>query len=667
MKLFFMMILLSIISISSTAQVVGDYRSNGGVNFNSATNWQVLTGLPSTWTNAAVAPVSASLGNTNTVTILAAHTLTINSAVIFGSNTNFTVLIQGSVSSAANYVVSYGSGQSTVRIERNANYSPGNIFQNHQFKNLVLVGTSGTPTFTFAPLLSIATSLTTISSNISIPSFTVNNSSLTINADGNVTVTGVQTITNGSITATFSGNNRQILFSGSSLTMSNGSISATFPNNISPNQGRMQVSGQIDLSSGSAINLSGNYAELTFSGSQTALDNSAINLFGANQKFHITSNQTVSFQNNANIKLLAANGLLDLAGTVGFSGTSATSYIQLGSTSSVSTLIKQNNNFTYPIGTASNYLPITVKPSNGGGNQTFTVGVFTGATTNAQPGGTATYKPPVVDAIWNVQTTGTINATLGFGWQTGLEGSVFNGLANNQMGVGQYNTSTSSWNPAVAGSASNNAANTFSTVSTTTLTAGVTNAFAIGQIGVSLPLLSRNFTAAPYNEQVRLNWIGVATNISAHFEVERNATGNDKFVKIASIPVTTTGEANYQYIDASPSKPESHYRIKIIDENRNITYTKTLKVNLGGAHFLLDNVYPTISTSQLNLLISSSRQQQIRIDIIDLAGRTAAVRDMNVNPGSNTYTLDVSGIAKGSYLLLLSNGKDVTTTRFIKQ
>lgn len=695
MKQLILLALAGLMVMGASAQAIGDYRSNGAVNFTTTTNWQVLTALPSTWSAATTAPAaSTTLANGNTVSVLAAHTLTYNSNFNFASNTNFTVNIVGPINSPGSFTVGYGTGLSTVRIERSANYAATNIFQNHTFRNLLLVGTGGTRAFSVTANLTVTNSLNVISGTLSLPAFNLTDVNLSINSAGNITITSNQTLTRSNITANFSGTPRTFLIQGTlnmggtpgssitanfsgvsgvfqvdnNLSLTNSTITANFQDNSSGSQGLLRFGGTVGLSSNSAINLSGTYAELRHTNNTTSISASTINLLSDNQVFNIPSGHNLNFSNTSYIKLLSANGRLNFNGTVNINNANATNYIQLGPTSAVTKQINVNNSFAFPIGTASNFLPVSVNSGTGGGNPIFTVGVFQGATTDAQPTGTATYKPPIVDAIWNIQHDGNNgkDVTLTFGWQGGLEGSTFSGLANNQLGVGIFNSGTSTWAPAVAGTG-NNTANTFTTGTVTLAGSSARNPFAIAQIGISLPLLTRNFTAAPYNGQVKLNWVGVATHSSAHFEVERSADGKNQFKSIATIPVSQVGEANYSYADANPLKPESHYRIRITDEKGKVTYTRVLKVNLGGAHFSLDNLYPTLATSQLNLLISSTRQKQARLSIIDQQGRIVMMENLSVSSGSQSYPVSVSRLAAGQYILLLITGEESINSKFIKQ
>ena len=256
----------------------------------------------------------------------------------------------------------------------------------------------------------------------------------------------------------------------------------------------------------------------------------------------------------------------------------------------------------------------------------------------------------------NGQGTRTFQVNTGAGWVT--DANV------NLNATGQNNV----WLPHTSATYPVNGTISFRIVQTNGNSATVNNLDFI-TIGnpLTLPLLNRNFTAAAVGNQVKLNWTGTATHLNSHFEVERSNNGRDKFQQLSTIMVSSIGEEKYEFIDKTPLKPEAYYRIKMVDENNRITYTKTLKVISGGTHFALDNLFPTAATSQLNLLISSSKSQQTRVEIVDQSGRITMAQNLTVNSGSQSYQLNVTSLSKGFYILRLRNGDEVVSSRFIKQ
>lgn len=693
MKLFYITLYCTLCSIWGFGQTIGDYRSNGLVDFNTATNWQVLTALPSTWATATVAPASAAaaLGNSNTITLQAAHTLRFLTTVNFASNTNFTIILKGTISASAGVTANYGTGSSTVRIERSANYSASNGFQNHNFRNLELVGTSGTPSFLFTAALKVANSLTLTNASLSVPSLTLNSNLVTVNSNGNISITGAQSISGKSLTFNFSGNSQTLNFqstlgltssgslavnfsgtggtvtAGANFSLDNSSFSTSFASS-SASAGNLTFNSTVSLSNASILNMNGDYANLTVNSNTLQLSGSSINLLDANQTLSVPNSSTITLSNGSYIKLLAANGLLDLGGDVSFSGANSSNYVQLGSSSYVQRPIKNNRSFAFPIGTAAYYLPITLNNQPGGGNPSFTVGVFTGATIDATPAGTPLSKSTIVDAVWLVSMDGNNSnpVTVDLGWQSPLEGSVFSTLPNNQIGVSTLVKGSGSWSQTASGTA-DNSAGTFSSSVYYVPASGVQRAFAIGQINIILPITLSNFTGYSSNEGSRLSWKAMTANLNSRFEVERAAGVTGKFEKIASLPAKATGETGYEYNDAAPSKPESFYRIKMIDENGQYTYSKTLKISFAGSVLAIDNIYPSVCSNTVNLLISSNRATHLQLTIMDMTGRVSKTQNLTIVAGSNTYSLDVSALSKGQYFLVMNNTQEVKTGRFIKQ
>lgn len=695
MKQFYTTLFFVLAAAFAFSQTAGDYRSNGAngtnVDFNSASNWQVYT-IGGTWITAANAPVSAvaNLGNNNKITILSNHNLKFNSNVSFASNNNFTIILQGGLTGSS-VSATYGTGQSVFRIEKSANFNAANLLQNQSIKNMELAGTSGTPNFTFTNGFKVTNTLKVINANLVVDYFDINSTSLTVTSNGNITINNDQSFTSSTLTFNISGDNKSLLFKstltlagspGSNLAanftgnsgmvdiarnaqLTNSTFSASFPDmSSSANAGELSFDGELTLSSSSALNMAGAFATMVKNGNNLQITNSSINLQGNNQTFEVNGSNNISLSSNGYIKLLASNGILDLNVDVNFNNPSNNAYVQLSATSLVKKQVKNNDSFIFPIGNSSYYLPVTLAALPGGGNATFSVGVFQGATNDAMPNGQAISKAPIVDAVWTVNTSINKNVNLSFGWQSALEGSVFTTLTNAQIGVAAT-TQGNSWNASAAGNA--NKSNKNFTASTVSLTTSGTNAFAIGQINTILPVVSRNFTGANINEQVKLNWTAVATSMQAVFEIERSTATNGKFEKIASIGAIKTGEANYEFNDAHPLKGESYYRIKIIDENGAVNYTKTIRITLNASQLSIDNLYPSVGNGMVNLLISSSRSTQIQLTVVDLSGRTANMQTITVTAGSKTYTLDMTKLAAGQYFLILNNNQQIKTSRFIKQ
>ena len=114
-----------------------------------------------------------------------------------------------------------------------------------------------------------------------------------------------------------------------------------------------------------------------------------------------------------------------------------------------------SGNTLFPVGSAANYLPVSISPAAAAD---FSVTAFEGITTDGTPQGTplnATQKLMVVDAVWDISpATAPSDAVLSFGWNDALEGATFTTFASSEIGVIQNNGS--SWSQP-AGTADNSA------------------------------------------------------------------------------------------------------------------------------------------------------------------------------------------------------------------
>jgi hypothetical protein len=144
-----------------------------------------------------------------------------------------------------------------------------------------------------------------------------------------------------------------------------------------------------------------------------------------------------------------------------------------------------------PVGSASNYLPVTLTPSSA---SDFTVAVFEGITTNGLVNGTAltpVQKQRVVDAVWNInRLAGTGNVATQFSWSNVIEGSTFTTLPDGDIGI--ITNTGSSWSaPSGTGNnTTNTAAGSFATV----------GSFAIGAVPPSTPFVFNPLPVKTYGD-----------------------------------------------------------------------------------------------------------------------------------------------------------------------
>jgi hypothetical protein len=183
-----------------------------------------------------------------------------------------------------------------------------------------------------------------------------------------------------------------------------------------------------------------------------------------------------------------------------------------------------------------------------------------------------------------------------------------------------------------------------------------------------LPITLISFDASKLsNTKSSINWeLAACCSSIAKFEIQR--AGADKhFVTIGTVGGSETNKL-YNYIDNGLKNGINYYRLKMIDSDGKITYSRTVAVMNGVNGLLLTSLIPTIVTNNAALTIASSNQRKLDIIIVDMQGRVVLKRNFTIAEGNTNIELQLNGLAAGVYQLtgLSAEGK-TNTIRFIKQ
>lgn len=76
-------------------------------------------------------------------------------------------------------------------------------------------------------------------------------------------------------------------------------------------------------------------------------------------------------------------------------------------------------------------------------------------------------------------------------------------------------------------------------------------------------------------------------------------------------------------------------------------------------------VFPNPSSEQINLSFSSIKNQEVKIELLDLTGKIILSKTEKTQSGITHKTLDIKGIAKGIYFINLTNESGIETKKII--
>ncbi|MFN8264715.1 MAG: T9SS type A sorting domain-containing protein [Chitinophagaceae bacterium] len=181
----------------------------------------------------------------------------------------------------------------------------------------------------------------------------------------------------------------------------------------------------------------------------------------------------------------------------------------------------------------------------------------------------------------------------------------------------------------------------------------------------SLPVKLLSFTGNNSDNKVNLNWT-VATNEDAdYYEVEKSENGRD-FTRAAMVfPTQKEGTEIYSYKETI-SGNQTIYRLKLIDKNGTITYSRILSFTSKTANQTTLKIFGNPSGNQVAFQYEATGKQ-VEVRIYDMNGRTVIQRSVATAKGNNTISVDAStASSSGIYILEVTDGQTRTTARFVK-
>ena len=303
----------------------------------------------------------------------------------------------------------------------------------------------------------------------------------------------------------------------------------------------------------------------------------------------------------------------------------------------------------FPIGTATNFLPVTFSPAD---SASFEASAFTGVTTNASPTGTAfspTAKSTIVDAVWRIhRSLGTGNVSMGVNWPQNLEGSMFTNFANSQIGIAKYDT-TLGWTKAIDSLASN-------TLNTAVATFSGFTSFSVGQIGVALPVRLINFAASLKSNNADIFWqVENEKNID-HFIVEKSINGTQFSTEGTVKALNNAASVNsYSFNDPAAFSTSNYYRIKIVGLDGSVKYSNILLVKNSPLLNVLAYPNPVKAQQVVTVAFNAAVTAEVIINVVDMNGKIVSATKSNISSGANTISIETGNNMKpGNYIISIN-------------
>ncbi|MBI2279657.1 MAG: T9SS type A sorting domain-containing protein [Bacteroidetes bacterium] len=184
-----------------------------------------------------------------------------------------------------------------------------------------------------------------------------------------------------------------------------------------------------------------------------------------------------------------------------------------------------------------------------------------------------------------------------------------------------------------------------------------------------LPIELLSFTAQQdeNNQHVRLNWTTATEINNDFFTLERSLDAiNFEQIKTRQGAGNSNSVIDYVDYDKHPYRGGiTYYRLKQTDFDGAFSYSDVRVVFLNELDII--NLYPNPANEQITLIIGSSSDDVLSLQVVDVLGRILINEQYNILKGLTTLSINTSSLVSGSYIIKATNSKSNFTKKdFIK-
>ncbi len=189
------------------------------------------------------------------------------------------------------------------------------------------------------------------------------------------------------------------------------------------------------------------------------------------------------------------------------------------------------------------------------------------------------------------------------------------------------------------------------------------------QNGTALPVEMIYLQAdAVNNSYIKVSW-GTDLEINNNgFAVEKSTDGqNWQAVGWVDGNGNSTVRHDYNYNDYEVRAGQRYYyRLKQVDNNGVYQYTGIVSAVLTGElTFTVMDFIPNPATSTTSLVVTSTTDQQIEVNIYDIIGQKAISGKYQLNKGSNKIEFNVANLAAGTYTAAVSSANETYSKKLV--
>ena len=197
---------------------------------------------------------------------------------------------------------------------------------------------------------------------------------------------------------------------------------------------------------------------------------------------------------------------------------------------------------------------------------------------------------------------------------------------------------------------------------------GFADGFAMDSTSYStpLPVTLLSFEGQALGKKNYLFWKTATEENVSHFALGKGKDGVE-FSNIAQVLAkgNSSVEQQYDYHDYHDIAGSKYYRLKIIDNDEQFSYSKVIRLTNEENNFSI-LLAPNPASDYLSIKFSEGlKTNQTSVKVMSANGQTLLTQSMAKN--TVQHNLNLSQLSVGSYFIVLAIGEELFTLPFVKQ
>ncbi len=181
----------------------------------------------------------------------------------------------------------------------------------------------------------------------------------------------------------------------------------------------------------------------------------------------------------------------------------------------------------------------------------------------------------------------------------------------------------------------------------------------------SLPVELIDFNVKVFEDGVNIEWYTATETNSSYFVVEKSNDGiRFETLEVVNAAGNSQTTLKYSIKDHAPHPGMNYYRLIQVDLDETTENLGVRQVEFLSKFEL--HTFPNPTTYLLNIDAFSIKNQNIKIELININGQVILEDELDVVKGRNIHSINVENLEEGLYFIRWTQGNETGVTKFQK-